>query len=747
MSIPFKFNPLGISGKLRKPLRLTATQDSSSVKLTKTGSPNVSGLKYRLSSSDSWSTYTIDTVIELDKDEYVEFFNSNSLLSNSSSNYVQFVMTGKIAASGNIQSLLNYSNSCNSYCYKSLFQNCTSLINSPELPALKLKIWCYAYMFKNCTSLTKAPELPATTLYDYCYCEMFNNCSSLTLPPELPATILASHCYSCMFQNCVSLNEAPELPATNCTEACYGHMFYGCSSLINPPELPANTLNLSCYHGMFKDCINLTTAPLLSATTLYNKCYIEMFQGCTSLSSASSDLPATTLADSCYKGMFKNCKSLINAPNISATVLANFCCYDMFNGCSLLQSIIVKFSDWGDINATTNWMYNVAQIGTFTKPGGLPEVRGASNIPSGWTIANSYKRDLDYIESTGTQYINLGLTPNDIDSIEVQMKINENKLGHFGCRTDGSPDEFRITLSNNQVDFAYLNNLNRTTNISTDTKNTYKITTDGKFYFNSTLVRDFNQNINSNLNIWLFLFNQNNIPPTSDLNCDIYNVKCMKNGNVIMDLIPVMNNDDIPCMYDKVTATFKYNAGTGQFNYGELPYKFKLNYLEGTGTQYIDTGVTNENATIEITSYGVYSSGCRISYANNEYRMSIGPNTVDSAFGSSVYGYNQTNIGSYKHVFKLTNDGGFYIDNELKYQHQSSISNYFNIYAFAFNNNGTAAFSGNYTSRIYDIKITKNGVLTNHFIPVIDSNGVPAMYDELNGTFKYNAGTGNFNYL
>ena len=86
-------------------------------------------------------------------------------------------MTGKIAASGNINSLLEEDEETartislegKNYCYNGIFNGCSSLTQAPELPATTLADSCYSGMFKNCTSLTQAPALPATTLASYCY--------------------------------------------------------------------------------------------------------------------------------------------------------------------------------------------------------------------------------------------------------------------------------------------------------------------------------------------------------------------------------------------------------------------------------------------------------------------------------------------------------------------------------------------------------------------------------------------------
>jgi hypothetical protein len=88
--------------------------------------------------------------------------------------YNFFVMTGKIAASGNLNTLLKADGSIvdltgRDYCFYNMFKGCSSLTQAPELPAITLADYCYYCMFWDCTSLTQAPALPATTLAYGCY--------------------------------------------------------------------------------------------------------------------------------------------------------------------------------------------------------------------------------------------------------------------------------------------------------------------------------------------------------------------------------------------------------------------------------------------------------------------------------------------------------------------------------------------------------------------------------------------------
>ena len=119
-----------------------------------------------------------------------------------------FVLSARAACSGNIQTLLEYSNppaAVASNCYYGMFDGCKNLTQAPALPATTLAPYCYKYMFDGCTNLLTAPALPATTLANSCYNYMFHGCTSLTTAPALPATTLANYCYGYMFQGCTKL--------------------------------------------------------------------------------------------------------------------------------------------------------------------------------------------------------------------------------------------------------------------------------------------------------------------------------------------------------------------------------------------------------------------------------------------------------------------------------------------------------------------------------------------------------------
>ncbi|MBO7429389.1 MAG: hypothetical protein J6U56_00020 [Spirochaetia bacterium] len=256
-------------------LCFTAIESNSSISTTNQGGTvtNTPSLEYS-TDGETWELFDLNnvdpannktvTLANAGDKVYLRATGTNDSFSENLK-YIKFKMTGSIAASGNIMSLLD--KDCiskvipSNYCFQYLFGNCSVLVTAPELPATTLTYKCYYNMFCNCTALTTAPDLPATTLTAGCYWGIFSDCSSLAKAPALPATNLAEYCYSDMFRGCSALITAPALPATNLAEYCYSNMFSGCSALMTAPILPATDLGLanSCYERMFSGCSKLSS--------------------------------------------------------------------------------------------------------------------------------------------------------------------------------------------------------------------------------------------------------------------------------------------------------------------------------------------------------------------------------------------------------------------------------------------------------------------------------------------------------
>ena len=140
-------------------LCFTAEEAGSTVAMAVYGTPTKGQAFETSTDRTNWSVFTpgTTTITLANTGDKVYFRGDNTTISESTSIYYKFVMSGKIAASGNIMSLLD--TTCksttisNNYCYYRMFNGCTSLTTAPALPATTLASNCYKFMFNGCTSL------------------------------------------------------------------------------------------------------------------------------------------------------------------------------------------------------------------------------------------------------------------------------------------------------------------------------------------------------------------------------------------------------------------------------------------------------------------------------------------------------------------------------------------------------------------------------------------------------------------
>lgn len=338
-------------------------------------------------------------------------------------------------------------------CYEQMFKNCRALSRVPSiLPATASANNCYLSMFEGCISINHAPELKLEDIGEASCKKMFYGCTSLviaeglenaetvatngceqmfyncgeltTTPPELKATTVPTKAYYQMYYNCAKITEAPAIKATSvasegCLQMFYGcrrlrrvrpaenaevptlavgtvtekafkEMFWGCSSLSAAPAFTAmTTVELEGCMNMYYGCTNLKTAPELPATALSTSAYKGMFQG--SGLATIPELLATALAESCYESMFQNCKYLEGPAVLPAKILTTKCYKNMFNGSTLLNSVVcLATTNISEANCE-DWLSDVADTGTFVRPTGATDwtIDSASGIPTGWTVQDS----------------------------------------------------------------------------------------------------------------------------------------------------------------------------------------------------------------------------------------------------------------------------------------------------------------------------------------------------------------------
>lgn len=176
----------------------------------------------------------------------------------------------------------------------------------------------------------------------------------------------------------------------------------------------------------------------------------------------------------------------------------------------------------------------------------------------------------------------------------------------------------------------------------------------------------------------------------------------------------------------------------------------QVDYIESTGTQYIDTGIVN-SANIRIvdcvSSEGSDAfSGATLSndWTNNS-RFKWGSN------GNVYYGYasNSPSIGNASldtyYIYDLAN-GSQKINDIEKTTYTLSVFSQYTITLFCLRQGENVNLSSSSQRRKYT-KIYDNNNIVRHFIPCYrNSDNVVGMYDLINNVFYTNQGTGTFNY-
>ena len=170
--------------------------------------------------------------------------------------------------------------------------------------------------------------------------------------------------------------------------------------------------------------------------------------------------------------------------------------------------------------------------------------------------------------------------------------------------------------------------------------------------------------------------------------------------------------------------------------------------MESTGTQWIDTGVTR----IITNKYKFIGN---ISYSDITNRQLNGAQGY--VYFGVISGYYQITNGSYDHT-DVTVTLNTFTPFEVEFDCPNNIVSY-NIDGVYKTNKAVykdvpanahfALFSLNNgilpgKEKISYFQIYDNDILVRDFIPVLDGNGTPCMYDKVEGKFYYNAGTGDF---
>lgn len=231
-------------------------------------------------------------------------------------------------------------------------------------------------------------------------------------------------------------------------------------------------------------------------------------------------------------------------------------------------------------------------------------------LPSGYT-------KLDYIESSGTQYIDTGFIPNQDSAVHIvcQPTVASGWQGIFGARSATNVGEFGVDIPAGTTLRSVYGTGNVTTTVSTVAtkldiyKNKNVCTINGAVLTNST------ETFSSGYPIWIFDKNTAG-SKWNPCSMKLYSCKVYDNGTLVRDFIPCKNASGTLGLWDNVNSVFYANAGTGTFSTGK---KHKT-LIDGTGYE-----IKSGRVLIAGTGYGVKKG-----------RTLIGGTGYDIKFGQPI---------------------------------------------------------------------------------------------------------------
>ena len=374
-------------------------------------------------------------------------------------------------------------------------------------------------------------------------------------------------------------------------------------------------------------------------------------------------------------------------------------------------------------------------------------VTPSSRLPEGYT-------EVQYIQSTGTQWINTGFKPNQNTRAALTVDAKPSTAGEwlFGARNGNTDRTFGLLSFNSRYRSDYNN--------STDEYST--VTPSGKFEVDKDKnVTKFNGTVGVTAKFGsfqctypMFLFANNNAGTAAGFGSfKLYVCKLFDNGNLIRDFVPCIDPTGAVGLYDLVDGKFYGNAGTGVFLAGPLKATLpegytQLEYIQSSGAQWIDTGFTPDqdtriiydceristasaehffgvrtgNTAKEAFCFYIYNSGWRYAY-NNYVAAGNGPSTGRYAFDAN------------KNV--MTINGNLTLKSTYAKFKASATATLFSMRSV---NSGISYGS----HKLFNCKFYNNDSLARDFIPCKNADGAVGLYDLIGQKFYGNAGTGSF---
>ena len=377
------------------------------------------------------------------------------------------------------------------------------------------------------------------------------------------------------------------------------------------------------------------------------------------------------------------------------------------------------------------------------------EITTSKKVKVGSTIPERYTQ-LEYIESTGSQYINTGFYPNhntridiDFEAISTNNAGAENGLVLYGSGYSAENSAYECYAWNQQLEINYGNsNINFITTLTPGVKlrlsqNKSAISI---YNFSSASTTTYSlpeQTFKTPYPMALFGAKRNNniLGYQKVFGCQIYD-----DGVLIRDYVPAKDENNIAGLYDRVYNRFYPSASSTTFVAGPVVVYTQVEYIESTGTQYIDTGFKPNQDTKVVVDVIFPTKPTNHAALFGSRETNTKQFWTYYRYSANAYSIRYNTVSDKTLSYDATQRALIIMDKNVLHVNDVSVSSTAGTFSadyplaiFATNNAGTIQY---YSScKLYSCKIYDNDTLVRDYVPVKNSEGVAGLYDKVNNIF------------
>ena len=387
---------------------------------------------------------------------------------------------------------------------------------------------------------------------------------------------------------------------------------------------------------------------------------------------------------------------------------------------------------------------------------------------------DTYDYEVEYLESSGGQYIDTGIIPDYNTTVKATYEyvslISSGNDMLIGARTTSAQGTryYPVALDGTLLKERYVLS-------TTVRRKEHLVPARHEIVFNDENHKVFVDNVeigsldndltSSTRTCWLFGGNSEGSAHWFAAGC-IYECQILTNNVLARSFKPVVDGNGEACMFDEVEQKLYRNGGTGAFTAGPRPGSgeeeetgekpwYLVEYLESTGTQYVDTGLPAKTNTQTDVGYqyqyvgSQWANGDMISGVQSPSRYyTVSLRGTAARKEGNIYGADEltkTYPEFYRHELCF-NDAkrNVVLDGELFGKFTAVFTNSpRSVFIFAGQTSKGAA-AWNSKARIWHYDVSEGGTPLRKLIPAVDTNGVACFHDLVSSSNYYNKGTGDF---